>query len=321
MVLGLEVLALLASVAVLGISADFFVRRAGALARRLGLAPLVVGIVVIGYGTSLPELVTASFAAARGSLGVALGSVVGSNVFNLTVVAGLAGLLRPAPVAPPLLRREAPLTLAVVGVVAAALRWADGRLVGVGLLVMLAGVSVWLVWLSKRAEGAGLGGALGPEVEDFVAAESRKSPWRLGAWVALGLAGTLGSAQGFVWASLKVAAAAGVGQGGVGLLIVAIGTSLPELTTGLAAARHGEPELVVGNVLGSDTFNSLGVAGASWLIDPNRAPGSVAGWPDLVMVVVMGVFFFFIWSGRRLARSEAGLLVLCYGAMAWLSLR
>lgn len=322
--MALAVISAVAGLVVLGFASDRFVVAAAGLARVLQVQPVLIGVVVVGIGTSLPEAVVSGLAAARGEVDLALGNLAGSNLANLSLVLGLAAVIVPLTVSSRVLRREAPFSV-VACLLFAVLAW-DGLSVVDGV-VLLGYVTVALV--------VNLRGALEPpaadeaelvgEVDEFLAAEERatgmeevdasglvpRSRWVLRALGAL-VAVVIG-AQLLVYGASTGARELGVSEAVIGLTLVAVGTSLPEIVTALAAARRGEDELIVGNVLGSNLFNSTAVAGVVGLVggsavtEPTQVHGSL-----LVMVAV--VVLAAVFMGRRftVVRGEGVVLLAVY---------
>ena len=285
-------------------AASVLVRGAAALALRLGLTPLVVGLTVVAFGTSAPELVVSVQAALAGAGGIAVGNVVGSNIANVGLVLGVAVLLRPLAADPSLFRRDLPVLLVVTALAAALL--ADGQLGRVEGGVLAAGLVAYLVWSVRaaRREQASV---------DLPVAEPSGPGWRDVAFVVAGLVGLVVGADLFVGGATNLAEAFGVSNAVIGLTVVAIGTSLPELATTVVAALRGEGDLAVGNVVGSNLFNLLGILGIASLVRPLAAPGL-----QLADVAVMGglavALVAMLWTGRRLARAEGAALATVYVA-------
>jgi cation:H+ antiporter len=307
----LDALALAGGLALLMAAANFLVRGAAALALRLGLTPLVVGLTVVAFGTSAPELVVSVQAALAGAGGIAVGNVVGSNIANVGLILGIAVLVRTIGSDPGLLRRDLPaLLVATVVGVAFLLDGMLGRVEGGVLLAGLLGYLVWSIRASRREQAA---------VE--LPIEAPTGPvWRDAVYVAVGLAGLVFGADLFVGGAVAIAEAAGVSNAVIGLTVVAVGTSLPELATSVVAALRREGEIAAGNVVGSNLFNLLGILGVAGLVRPLHSPGLEA-----VDVAVMAAFTLalvgMMWTGRRVGRAEAGLLPVAYGAyMAYLVL-
>lgn len=310
-------------------AADAFVAAAARLAVTLRISPLVVGAVIVGFGTGTPELVVSSLAAARGSLDLAAGNVVGSNLANLTLVLGAAGLITRPEVLPRVVRREAPVSFVTVALFGFLLQNGLSRWEGALLLAALAAALVIML----REAGRTLGDTASPEnaaadavfvgefegfveepgeetLADVVAASTRPDLVR----VILGLLGTVAGAQLLVVGAQRIASDLGLSGGLVGLTLVAIGTSLPELVTAIQSARRGETALLAGNVLGSNVFNSTAVAGTAALIGPAAIiDASLTVVAVVSMVLVAGLAWLFL-GGGRLRRWEAGVLLGIYAA-------
>lgn len=299
----------IAGLALLARAAGMFVDGAVGISRRLGVSPVLIGAVVIGLGTSAPELLVSVLAAARGDATLGIANVVGSNVANLSLVLGAAALLAPLAVNASVLRREAPLSFLAVGSFALALQNGLTRLDG---MLLMAGL-VLAIMIVVRAASRGRNVELVEDVEEvFLPMRTR----RLAVVTIIGLVGTTLGAQLLVSGAIGVATEAGLSEGFVGVTLVALGTSLPELVTALHAARRHQDELIIGNVLGSNLFNSLLVGGVVGLI----APGPIN---DLRLVTIgaagMTVVALVAWllmaRGRRIVRGEAALLLAGYVAV------
>jgi len=301
-------LAVLAGLAILTVGADQLVVGAGRLARRFGVAPIVVGVVVIGIGTSAPEFVVSTIAAARGDAGIALGNLVGSNIINLTLILGVAALVAPVAVRSSVPRREAPLAAAGVVLFAVAAYAGLGRAFGAVLAVAAVGATVLLL---RRAR-AGPGDPLPAEVTSFLDTAAR--PVRTG-WEAvrtlLGLAATLGGAQLLTVGGVAIAGRLGVAPAVIGFTVVALGTSLPELFTAVQAQRRGDGDLLVGNLLGSNLFNSL--AGGALVGLVGRGEPARLGYPVLAaMAAVTLLSWLVLYRRYRVSRIEAAFLLTVY---------
>jgi cation:H+ antiporter len=292
--------------AVLLFAADQLVLGAARTAAWLRVPPTVVGVVVIGFGTSAPELVASGLAAAAGKPGLAMGNIVGSNLANLTLVLGAAGLFGTVAATSSVLRREAPLSVAAVVLFAVLVRDGLGRTDGIVLAAALVASLGLLVRGALRRPRDALGG----DVTEFVAGDPRH---RWGVELArtlLGLAGTLAGAQLLVLGAAGIAERAGLSQAVVGATVVAVGTSAPELVTAIQATRRGEADLLVGNVLGSNLFNSLAVSAVVALAGPGvAADQTLAGIAILLMVAVSLGAWWFLFRDRRLLRWEAAMLL------------
>ena len=295
-------------VAVLAYASDQFVIGAARVASLRNVSPLVVGVVIIGFGTSSPELIVSVLAALDGEQAVAVGNVVGSNLANLGLILGVGVLLLPLAVDSKTVRREAPLAVVATVGFAAAVQGGLGAFEGIGLL--LAMIVVVVIVVGRRP-----GDPLAAETEEFVDAGAHRQRAELTRTI-LGLVGTLGAAQLLLWGALDLADRAGLDDGLVGASVVAIGTSLPELVTVVQSARRGEGDLVLGNLLGSNLFNVLMVGGAVGILADGEldAPG-LTGVGVVAMVVQGLVVWGMMRTGRRLTRAEGAVLVAAYVAL------
>lgn len=300
----LYIATLLVSIPLLGRSADMFVTATSRVATQYRLAPVLVGALIIGFGTSLPEALASVLAALDGELDVAVGNVVGSNVANLTLVLGPAALMCTTAFPPPILRRELTLMLTASFVLAALLL--DAHLSRLDGLVLLIGMVLALLVL-LRSTGPTSGPADAEETTEVI-----KSPRLMWVRLLLGLTGTVGGAYLLVRSSLGVADHFGLTGGLVGVSLVAIGTSLPEMVTSYHAARRAEGELVVGNLLGSNVFNSLFVAGAAGVLGPGAVTSELAGTATWLMVMVAVAVAVLAWGFRRVPRLVVPFLIAGY---------
>jgi cation:H+ antiporter len=299
-----------AGLVLLAYASDVFVVGAARVAILLRLSPVVIGAVVIGFGTSAPELLVSGLAAARGSIDIGVGNIVGSNVANLSLVLGITALITPIAVHGTVLRREAPISLAAVVLFAVLVQGSLGRVEGLVLVTALV-AGLWIIIRLARADDD----VLTAEVEDFVT-EGVPSARREGVRVALGLLGTLAGAHLLVGSATTIARELGLAEGFVGLTIVAIGTSLPELATAVQAARKAETDLIVGNLLGSNLFNSAAVGGLVALIGPGAVEDpTLTGLATILMVAVSALAAVLMATGRRVVRWEGAALLVGYLAV------
>ncbi len=292
----------------LTVAADQLVLGAGRLATRLRVSPVVVGVVIIGLGTSAPEFLVSGIAAAHGQGGLALGSLVGSNIINLSLILGVAAPIAPVVVRLSVLRREAPLASAAVVVFAALvlLAWL-GKVAGAALAVLFAVALFVLLRLARSAPTD----PMPAEVVEYLDAPPVAHPGRETARTLLGLAGTLLGAKVLVSNAAALATEFGVPATVVGFTLVALGTSLPELVTAIQAQRRGEADLLVGNLLGSNLFNSLAGGAIVGLAGPSNAPR--IGYPVLAaMVAVSLLAWLLLFRGYRVSRPEGALLLSAY---------
>jgi cation:H+ antiporter len=307
----LTLLAVVVGVALLAYAADQFVLGAARVALIRRLSPIVVGVVIVGFGTSAPELLVSGIAAASGQPEIAVGNVVGSNIANLSLLLGVGAILIPLSVASSTVRREAPIAVAAMVAYALAVQGGISLPEGVALLVAL-GLAIWKVATS----GAGIAAdPLGAETEELADA-SMHSLRTEAVRTLLGLVGTIAGAQLLLWGAVDIADRAGLGEGFVGATLVAAGTSLPELVTVVQSARRKETDLIVGNLLGSNMFNALGVGGVTGLI----GAGSIddPGLTEFGVVAATGVAvlaWVMMRTGRSISRLEGVVLVVLYACL------
>jgi cation:H+ antiporter len=301
--------AVVAGLVLLVWSAERFVDGAAATSRRLGLSPLLIGMLVIGFGTSAPELMVSVLAAGQGNPGLALGNAYGSNIANIGLILGLVALISPLAVHSGVVRRELPLLGAATLLSALLMRGGViGRLEG-GLLVLLL-VAFIVVSIVRARRDAG----------DPLAADTAESlevhPMSLRAglaWTGVGLLLLVISSRLLVWGAVAIAQGFGVSDLIIGLTVVAVGTSLPELASSISALRRGEHDLVLGNVVGSNLFNTLGVVGLAALIAPIEVDREVLSrdWMVMALMTLLMAVFALGWRGRpgRINRLEGALLL------------
>ncbi|TRW50221.1 calcium/sodium antiporter [Aliidiomarina halalkaliphila] len=303
-------------------SADRFVEGAAVSARHFGMSPLLIGMLVIGFGTSAPEMVVSAFAAAQGNPGLALGNAFGSNTANIGLVLGLTAVLAPITVHSNVLRREMPVLIGVTAL-AGLVVWNLNitRLDAIILLLVFAVVMVWTV-----KQGMGGDDTLGSEALSEI--DSHAMPiQRAIMWLFVGLFLLIASSRVLVWGAVSVAEAMGVSDLVIGLTIVAIGTSLPELASAIVAIRKNEHDLALGNVLGSNLFNTLAVVGIAGLIHPFSFEPAVLNRDYVVMALfTLAVLVFAFRLPRwkrpgRINRIEGALFLAVYvGYLAWVVL-
>ena len=315
----LPAIALLIGLALLVWSADKFVDGASATATHFSMPPLLVGMVIVGFGTSAPEMVVSTLAASQGNPSLALGNGWGSNIVNIAFILGVTALVSPILVRSAILRKEMPILIAVMFLAGYQIsdgeisRWDAWALLGVFLLL-----TGWSIWEGMR----GSNDALGQETEVEMAANAMPLPKAL-ALLAIGLAVLVGSSQLLVWGAVSIAQSLGVSDLVIGLTVLAVGTSLPELASCISAARKGEHDIALGNVLGSNLFNTLAVVGIAGAIAPMRVAPEVLtrDWPVMAGLTVLLFIFGWGFRGRqgRINRVEANILLAIYVAYtAWL---
>jgi len=318
----MPIVALVIGLAVLVWSADKFIDGAANTSKILGVPPLVIGMLVIGFGTSAPEMVVSVFAAAQGNPGLALGNAFGSNITNIALVLGISALLLPMTVSSGILRRELPMLLGVT--LLAGYQILDGeisRLDAVVLLVVFVAVLIWTL----RQNGS---------TEDQLAADTSHGPLsdqpplkQSIVWLVIGLMLLVLSSRVLVWGAVEIATSLGVDELIIGLTIVALGTSLPELAAAIVAIRRSEHDLALGNLIGSNLFNTLAVVGLAGAIRPLQVASEVLTRDWMLMLVLTVLLTAFAWRPKswqpmrpaRINRLEGGVFVAIYvGYISWL---
>nr|MCU0945887.1 calcium/sodium antiporter [Rubritepida sp.] len=298
------------------------VRGAVQIAERFGVSPLLIGLTLVGFGTSTPELVASVQAALAGSPGIAVGNIVGSNIANILLILGLAALVNPIAVSSAALARDGGLGAATAMlVVVIGLVWMLDRLVGVIFLAALAGYLVF-AYRQERAQpadhtaafdkAAAFEGVHPSGVHGALASAPGAGALGLAASGALLLGGLVLVVLGggfLVDGAIGLARGLGVSEAVIGLTIVAVGTSMPELVTSLVAAFRRQSEVALGNVLGSNIYNVLGIGGVTALIAPTPVPAEIAHYDAFVMLLVSVLLLFIARSGWRIGRREGGLLL------------
>ncbi|EIZ0312340.1 calcium/sodium antiporter [Vibrio parahaemolyticus] len=308
----LATLAIIAGFALLVWSADKFVEGAAASANYAGMPPLLIGMLVVGFGTSAPEMVVSAMAAIEGNSALALGNAVGSNIVNITLILGVTAIIAPIAVHSSIIRKELPILLLVTLVIGAMLwnqhismleAWA---LIG-GFMLLIG----WSIWSALRTKGDNLEKEVGDEL-------SRQNMSLKSSifWLISGLVLLIISSRILVWGAVEIAQQLGVSDLLIGLTIVALGTSLPELAASIVAARKGEHDIAVGNVVGSNMFNSLAVIGIAGTIEPIVNIGTEVFWRDWTsMLFVTGLLLLTAArfdKSQTISRIEGAVLLVCY---------
>jgi cation:H+ antiporter len=295
--------------------AELLVRGGASLALKLGLTPLLVGLTVVAFGTSMPELIVSLKAAMLGQPDIAIGNVVGSNIFNIAVILGLSAVVFPVSTHLQVLRWDAPVLVAVTLLVP--LTFLDGevsRIEGVVLMLLAVAYTVWAVRMAKKDE------SLGHEAHvDIPEIKNKGSVFADLVKIAVGLGVLVLGSRLLVDHAVIIAKSLGVSEAIIGLTIIAAGTSMPELATSVVAAFRKQSDIALGNVLGSSLFNLLFVLGGSASIHSVRTSGlqQIDLW---MMIGVTVILFPMLWTGKRLNRGEGLVLVACYGvylALMW----
>lgn len=307
---------LLAGLVLLYLGGEWLVRGASTAALRLGLSPLMVGMTVVAFATSTPELAVTLDSAFAGVDDVAVGNIVGSNIANLGLVLGLAALIKPIRVQARMIRSDMPwLLLATLFAVWCLMDGLVGRAEG---LLLLAGLVLFIGQNIRNAktERVSVQEQFTQEVKERVS-----SPGRTWLMIVAGVIALAAGGAAFVEAAVHIAEATGVSTAVVGLTIAAIGTSLPELATAIVASARGSSDICAGNIVGSNFFNLLCILGLTSVIAPLQR-GDVQMGDLYVMAGLTGLVLPFMYSGFRLGRREGALLLLCYSAyLAWMASR
>lgn len=290
--------------AVLAWSADRFVEGAASLAYNAGVSRLLVGLTVVGFGTSAPEMVVSAVASYQGRAGLSVGNAVGSNITNTALVVGVAAMLGPIIVRRHVIFKDIPVLLGVMAVVWMFFRdKVLSRIDGTIMLMTLFAIVGWMIFEGLREDRD-------KSVEEVGAgeAEATLSKGKSLLWIGVGLLALPLAAHSVVWGGSKVAHALGVDDLVVGLTVVAFGTSLPELAASIAAVLKKESDLLIGNIVGSNIFNLLGVMGIAALIDPGRVEGLVMSRDYPTMIAVTFLLLALVGLGREKGASYGGRL-------------
>ena len=274
------------------------------LAHRLSVPPLVIGLTLVGFGPSMPELVTSVQAALVGSPGIAIGNVIGSNTVNILLILGLSALVAPMAVVPQTLHRDGTVMLgASVLLASIVLGGMLSRGAGALLVCALLLYVGYTLWASRSEESA-----------STAAPPPATRVWGSLLWLFGGIALTIVAARLLVAGATDIARAAEVSEAVIGLTIVAIGTSLPELVTSVIAARQGHPDMALGNILGSNIFNILGILGATAVLVPLDIPARLAATDIWVMLAATVALLVIARTGYRISRVEGGAMLAGFAA-------
>lgn len=293
------------------LGAEWLVGGAARLARRFGTRPLVVGLTVVAFGSSAPELLVGVVASARAQSAVVLGNVVGSNILNIALILGVAALVKPMKMEMRLLSREAPLMVFISLIVAAMML--DGGLGRIDAMVLFAGFIGFIAFVLRAAQSEP--SHVVAEYAQFETAERGGVPGGVGKEVLLvvvGLAGLIVGAHMLVTSAVFFARMFGVSEVVIGLTVVAIGTSLPELATCVVAAYREEPDIAMGNAVGSNIFNLLSILSISAFIRPIPVAADLLRFEIPAMVLFAVLLVPLAWRGRILGRGSGSVLVIGY---------
>jgi cation:H+ antiporter len=308
-------LLLSAALIVVGITLLYFggerlVRNAVILARRWGVSALVVGLTVVAFGTSSPELAASLAAALAGSPEIAIGNVVGSNIFNILVILGLTAVIAPIAVQAQFIKREVPIMIGVALLLFPLLYFGGdiNRFEGLIMLALLV-LYVWFLYRLSQGEPAEAQSEFEQEYGD---GHKPWAEWRAYVGVAVGLALLVVGARLLVMGAVELARGVGIAELIIGLTIVAAGTSMPEVATSIVAALRRQPDIALGNIVGSNIFNILAILGLTALVQPIGLPWEVIQRDMWVMLGISVLLWPFLLTGARLGRREGGIFLVLY---------
>ena len=311
----LDVFYLILGIGLLTVGGNFLIRGALGISKRARISPLLTGIVIVGFGTSMPELVVSVGAALSGQPDIALGNVIGSNIANILLVLGLCAAITPLFISQLSLRRDA------VAVMASSCLFmlivVDGKLSGIDAVVLLGTLVGYLIWAYRTEKKANmpLADALEDETLEDVTTEIAMKPkaiiWTVAETIG-GLALLIAGSQVLLKGAVGIAIGLGVSEAVIGLTLVAVGTSLPELTISVIAAFRKQADVAIGNILGSNIFNLLGILGVSAILQPIALAGRVITFDQWVMLGSSILLYIFLLSGRKLSQVEGGILLVGY---------
>lgn len=299
----------------LGLAGLFFggealIRGALAAARRLGISPLLAGLVIVGFGTSVPELAVSLDAVIHNQPGIAIGNVVGSNIANILLILGLSALIMPVPVHPQAIRRDG---VTMIGAtLLCMLVFLSGTLGRMEGLVLLAGLVAYLVWAYR---GEVVGGDAGADMHAAESEAVHALPESLGVTllgIFGGLAIIIGGSRLLILGAVDIAQDFGISETVIGLTLVAVGTSTPELAVSLLAAIRKEADVAIGNILGSNIFNIMAILGVSSLVKPLPVDARILAFDQWVMLAAAVALIVFAHTRNRLSRLEGGVLLAGY---------
>jgi len=294
----------------LAVGGDTLVRGAVGVAKQLRISPLLTGLVLVGLGTSLPELITSLNAAYRGSPDLAVGNVIGSNIANILLILGITAMIKPINANPKLFKRDAPmLALATFACVFFAWTGYYSRITGIVFLISLVAYIIY----AYRSELATNDESAGLHQKEVMLAEPTPNKFKLSIpFVIVGMIMIAYGADLLVNASIELARNFGISEAIIGLTVIALGTSLPELATSIVAAIKGEGDIAFGNILGSNIFNCLGTLGATAIAVPIDVATEAIRYDLMLMTVVTILLLFFAFSHAVLSRKEGALFLLLY---------
>lgn len=296
----------------LPVAAEVLVRGAVSLANRAGISPLVVGLTVVAFGTSAPELVVSIRATLNGSAGIAFGNVIGSNIANILLILGVAALIKPIVCNPRSFLRD---SLVMLGATALFIGLAlSGAIVFWNGALMVAMLVIYLIYSYWREKHGADAAKVHEEEAETLDTLKKSNIWLILLMVIGGLGGVIWGADLLVSGAVVIARGFGVPEEVIGLTMVAVGTSLPELATSVMAALRGHSDIGLGNVIGSNIFNILAILGITSMIAPMDVPDQIMQFDIWVMAGISLLLVPIMLSGSRLSRVEAGLFLIVYAA-------
>lgn len=310
----LSLLALLVGFVLLVFSADRFVEGAAATAAHFGVPSLLIGVLIVGFGTSAPEMLVSAMAALDGNPDIALGNALGSNIINTGLIIGLTALIAPLTVHSGIIRKELPLLLSICCILGFFLSdFSLTRTESILLLVGFGGLLAWSVYSGLKSQHDTFGDAITNEMQSH----QHSLAYAL-TWLVVGFAVMLGSSRLLVWGAVEIATLLGISDLIIGLTIVALGTSLPELAASVIAARKGEHDIALGNVIGSNMFNLLAVVGIAGVIQPLPEITSAVlyrDWLSMVgLIIVLFISAYGFGQQGRINRIEGSMLIIMFCA-------
>ncbi|MBT8141425.1 MAG: calcium/sodium antiporter [Gammaproteobacteria bacterium] len=310
-------LLLVLGMALLALGGEALIRGSLAAAKRLGVSPLLSGLIIVGFGTSAPELVVTLDAALNQRPDIAIGNVVGSNISNVLLILGICALITPLQVRPLVLRRDA-VTVVVASMLFLIL--AGGKaLQRTDAMILLLALAAYLVWAYRTERfHAAPSAELHKAESEEITALPRSAIWTV-TMVIVGLLLLISGSQVLLKGAVGIAENFGVSEAVIGLTLVAVGTSLPELSISVIAALRGHADVAVGNVLGSNIFNLLGILGISALLQPLPVHARILQFDQWVMLGISVLLLLFLYTGRQLNRLEGGVLLAGFGVYIGLS--
>jgi cation:H+ antiporter len=290
---------------------EVLIRGAVGLAKRVGISPFIVGLTIIGFGTSAPEVVVSVDAALSGSPGIAVGNVIGSNIANILLIVGSAALFVPLAVHPDALKRDGTMmAFATVLFIAIALMGTATWYHGVVSIIVLVAYLTYSVWSDRQKNDATA--QLHRDKGEQLQSGLPNKVWVMLLALGIGLAALVAGSRFAVIGASAIAREAGISEEVIGITLVAFGTSLPELATAMVAAARKQADVCIGNVIGSNIFNLLGITGAAAIAAPLPFAASVVSFDIWVLLAVTVLFLWFMLTGRRIQRWEGAVLLLLY---------